>query len=276
MPAKVSVFCIWRDSEPHIHQTLKQLEDLESLQDFEFSFYFYENDSKDNTFSILSDWISHRKGSVCSEKLDKPKFGRVIDPARMKFLCECRNKCKALAGENKSDYSLLIDSDIQFNKENFLIQLDVLNQYPDAVMVTPNVRQSIPDYTFGLSIDSYYDVYPFRDKHGNGGMYFSDCPSFKADDQFKWKLGLPIRCLSAFGGFALLLSNAFNKVNWSADVHCDHVNMCFDLGIYGSIYCAPKSLVFVDVGIDQINVDAVKASSANQFKYYQNHFLYAH
>lgn len=275
MKKTVSVFCLWRDSESYIHNTLKQLEDLESISDFEFSFYFYENDSKDSTVFILQNWIKSRRGSFSSERLDAKKFGRVKDPARMHFLCKCRNKCKALAGDNQSDYSLIIDSDIKFNKENFLIQLDVLNKNPDAVMITPNVRQSIPDYTFGLSTDSYYDVYPFRDKHGNSGMYFSDCPSLKADDQFKWKLGLPIRCLSAFGGFALLLSSAFNKVNWSADIHCDHVNMCFDLGAYGNIYCAPKSLVFVDVGIDQINVNAMKASSANQFKYYQQHFSFS-
>lgn len=268
----VSVFCIWRDSEAHIQKTLKQLEDLESLGDFEFSFYFYENDSKDNTASILENWISNRKGLFVSEKLNAQKFDSTTDIARMKLLCECRNKCKALAEKNDSDYSLLIDSDIEFNNNNFLLQIDFLNKNSGAVMTTANVRQSIPDYTFGLSEDSYYDVYPFRDKHGNSGIYFSDCPSYKKEDQFDWKLGKPILCMSAFGGFAIVESWAFNQVEWNADIHCDHVNMCFDLNKYGNIYCIPRSKVYVNVGTEKINVENCKQISANQKEHYLKYF----
>ena len=264
MVKTVSVFCIWRDSEKTIERTLKQLEDLESIGDFKFSFFFYENDSKDNTESILSEWISSRRGSLMSEKLNAKKFGSVGDPERMRFLCECRNKGKELAADNNTDYSLLIDSDIEFNNENFLLQLHSLNTLEKAIMTTPNVRQQIPDYTFELSQDSYYDVYPFRDRHGNTGMYFSDCPSYKQDDQFDWKIGKPIRCLSAFGGFALIKSEFFNKVKWSSDIHCDHVNMCFDLAQYGSIYCVPRSKVYVEVNVKNSELRAFKDMSINQ------------
>lgn len=273
MITKISVFCIWRDSEEHINKTLKQLENLESLSDFEFSFYFYENDSKDKTNGILSDWISKRKGEFLSEKLNAAKFGSTIDIARMKFLCQCRNKCKNLAKENDSDYSLLIDSDINFCNDNFLMQLDFLVKNKNAVMSTANVRQNIPDYVFGSCTDSYYDVYPFRDKHGNVGMYFSDCPSYKPEDQFDWKIGKPIRCMAAFGGFAIIRSYAFNNVKWSADLHCDHVNMCFDLSSYGEIYCLPRSKVYVDIGTDKINVSDAINNSKLQREHYEKFFV---
>ena len=39
MNTKISVFCIWRDSEKTIYKTLKQLEDLESVEGFEFSYF---------------------------------------------------------------------------------------------------------------------------------------------------------------------------------------------------------------------------------------------
>ena len=32
----IAVYSLWRDSEPHIQRTLKQLEDLESLPDLLF------------------------------------------------------------------------------------------------------------------------------------------------------------------------------------------------------------------------------------------------
>ncbi len=268
MNKKISVFCIWRDSEPYVYKTLKQLEDLESLDGFEFSFYFYENDSKDNTVKILENWISNRSGNFLSEKLNFTKFNSTTDPERMKFLCQCRNKCKELASENKTDYSLLIDSDIEFNSNNFLLQLNDLLNLDSAVMVTANVRQKIPDLTFNGSSDSYYDVYAFRDKYGSNGIYFSDCPSYIHDDQLRWKLSLPIITMSSFGGFALIKSNIFNKVRWLADIHCDHVNMCYDISRYGVIYLNPRSKVFVDVGVDKINLENCIKIAQNQKKDY--------
>lgn len=269
---KISVFCIWRDSEKHIHKTLKQLEEIESLKGFKFSYFFYENDSKDNTESILSEWISGRNGAFLSEKLNAPKFERVVSVERMKFLCDCRNKCKILAGSNDSDYSLLIDGDIEFTADNFMLALNDIQNLPKAVMATPNVRQNIPDLTFLLSEDSYYDVYPFRDRYGNKGMYFSDCPSYLASDQFNWKIGNPILCKSAFGGFALLDSKAFNKVSWSADINCDHVNMCFDLGFYGAIYCNPRNKVYTTVDFQKIDLDNWSHDAQLQKEVYDKYF----
>ena len=272
MAISVSVFCIWRDSCKTIERTLKQLEDLESLCDFKFSFYFYENDSKDETASILAKWMETRAGNLLCEQLNAKKFGSTTDNARMKLLCECRNKGKNLAGDNKTDYSLLMDSDVEFNNENFLLQLKELNRLGQAVMTTANVRQPIPDYTFGISQDSYYDVYPFRDKHGNTGLYFSDCPSYKKEDQFDWRIGKPIRCLSAFGGFAIIKSEFFNKVWWSCDVHCDHVNMCFDLSKYGSIYCVPRSKVYVGINVKEEDLEEFKKMASRQKEVYESNF----
>lgn len=273
MKEKVSVFCIWRDAEEHIHRTLKQLEDIESFDSYDFSYYFYENDSVDNTADILKNWLKSRKGGFVSEKLSAPKFSSTPEIERMKFLCECRNKCKALAGGNESKYSLLIDGDIEFSKENFLMSICDIGTLPFASMVTPNVRQNIPDLTFEGSLDSYYDVYPFRDRHGNEGIYFSDCPSYNQEDQLNWRLGMPIRCLSAFGGFALLKSNDFNKVNWSADVHCDHVNMCFDLGLYGNIYCNPRNKVYTTADLLSINLEACSKIAKQQKQKYETYFI---
>lgn len=251
MIQKISVFCIWRDSEPYIYQTLKQLENLESLKDFEFSFYFYENDSKDNTAFILNEWIKNKNGKFLSEKLNAKKFDSTIDDDRMKFLCECRNKCKNLSENNESNFSLLIDSDISFNNNNFIFQLENLNNLDKAVMVTANVRQNIPDFVTNISNDSYYDTYAFRDAYGNKGLYWSDCPFIRKEDRLNWFFGKPLITMSSFGGFAIIKSEIFNKVNWHSDFHCDHVNMCFDISRYGNIYINPRSKVYVNLNLDQ-------------------------
>ena len=114
----IAVYSLWRDSEPHIQRTLKQLEDLESLPDLSFDYYFYENDSKDNTASILVDWISSREGDLLTEKLYAKSFGRTTDTERMVAMCDFRNRCKNLVSSSDSKYTILIDSDIIFNKDN--------------------------------------------------------------------------------------------------------------------------------------------------------------
>lgn len=272
MKTKISAFCIWRDSEKYIHSALETLESLANLKDFDFSFYFYENDSKDKTPDILEEWINKRHGGFLSEKLGAQKFGSTTDPQRMKLLCSCRNKCKSLAGKNESDFSLLFDSDIKFTVENFLTQISFLFQNTDAVMVTPNVRQNIPDLVFGDKDDSYYDVYPFRDKYGNDGMYCCDCPSFLHEDKIAWKFSKPIRVLSAFGGFAIVRSEIFNKVSWSSDVNCDHVNMCFDISRMGDIYILPYSRVYSHVETNKLNLENLKDIALRQRDIYEKYF----
>ena len=272
MNNRISVFCLWRDSEKTIHRTLKQLEDLESIDGFEFSYFFYENDSTDKTVDILKEWISKKSGDLKAEILNAPKFGSTTDSERMKFLCECRNKCKDLALDNQFDYSLLIDSDIEFNNENFILQFEDLSKLDNAVMVTANVRQNIPDLTFNQNQDSYYDVYAFRDRHGSNGIYFSDCPSYKRDDQFNWKLGIPILTMSSFGGFAIIKSDIFNKVKWHSDIHCDHVNMCYDISRCGNIYCDPRSKVYVNLDLSRLSMDSCINIGKEQKESYNKYF----
>jgi hypothetical protein len=265
MKEKVSVFCIWRDAEEHVYKTLKQLEDIESLSEYEFSYFFYENDSVDNTADVLKNWLETRKGSFLSEKLSAPKFSSTPEIERMKFLCECRNKCKILAKDNDSDYSLLIDGDIEFNKFNFTEQLSNLISLDNAVMTTANVRQNIPDFTFGASVDSYYDSYAFRDAYGNTGLSWSDSPFIRKSDRLKWFIGQPLITMSSFGGFAVIKSSIFNKVKWHSDFHCDHVNMCYDISRYGSIYIIPRSKVYVEIDTSKYDLNSFKDIAQKQF-----------
>ena len=264
MNKKVSVFCIWRDAEKYIQKALKQLEDIDTIKGYDFSYFFYENDSLDNTEEILRSWMASRNGAFLSEKLSAPKFNSTPEIERMKFLCDCRNKCKIISGKNESDYSLLIDGDIEFNQFNFIEQLNNLNSLPNAVMTTANVRQNIPDFTFNSSPDSYYDTYAFRDSYGNNGLYWSDSPFIRKENRLGWMIGEPQITMSSFGGFAIIKSSIFNKVKWHSDFHCDHVNMCYDISRYGNIYIIPRSKVYVDLDISKHDLNHFKNMAQQQ------------
>ena len=112
MNKKVSVFCIWRDSEKTIDRTLKQLESLESLQNYEFSYYFYENDSEDNTKSVLGNWLIDRSGSFLSEKLSAKKFGSVAT------YCPPHPKDKPELFSSLRGYELGVDEKATSNNRN--------------------------------------------------------------------------------------------------------------------------------------------------------------
>lgn len=259
----ISVYSLWRDSEPHIHRTLSQLEDLESL-DYDFEYYFYENDSKDNTVRILEDWMRERKGSFLHENLNRQKFKSTPDVKRMEFLCECRNKCKDLLKDTQSRYTLLFDSDVEFNKNNLIQHLNTIERIDGCCLITPNIRQNIPDLMYGITKDSYYDVYPLFDGRDRSCWYWTDCPFTYGLDRMKWSLGQPIKCASAFGGFALMKTDVLKKVKWSTDGLCDHVNFCKEILPYGSIYLDPKNKVYVQIDLSEHDLNQFRVIAKHQ------------
>jgi len=269
MRDSIAVYSLWRDSEPHIYRTLSQLENLEKL-DYDFEYYFYENDSKDNTVDILSKWISTRKGLFDHENLKAKKF--VSDGAldRMNFLTKCRNKCKDLGENSKSKYCLLIDSDIEFDNENLIKQINLLNNLKDAVAITPNVRQiNVPDLMNKVSPDSFYDLHALRDFDKQRGIYFTDCPFIKSKDRLDWILKKPIKCTSSFGGFFILLNEHFQKTEWSTNGDCEHIFFCEKLLEFGSIYLDPSSKVYAEPDLTNISMDACQRIATHQLNYFK-------
>jgi hypothetical protein len=253
----ISVYSLWRDSEPHIYRTLRQLEDLESL-DYDFEYYFYENDSKDNTVAILKNWLKNRNHKFRHENINAKKFGSVTSVERMKLLCECRNKCRELLVDTESKYTVLIDSDVIFNKNNLKQHIKTIETIDDCQLITPNVRQNIPDLMHEVTEDSYYDIHALFDSKGSQGLYFTDCPFINGLDRMNWSLGRAIKCNSAFGGFALTYTKILKKVKWSTSGDCEHVNFCKELSDFGSIYLNPKNKVYTEIDKSIVNMPSCK------------------
>ncbi len=264
----VNVYSLWRDSASHINRTLGQLEELNKLSLFNFRWFFYENDSQDQTLDILRNWQRGKEGSIFSEKLNSPRFGSVPNNVRTALLSYYRNKNKELGKGVGSNYSLVFDSDLIFNSNDFMELFGNLRLKEDVVMVTSNCRQNVPDFVFGTGDESYYDVYCLRDKWGNDAMYFADSPFYNQKDNEDFRSGMNVEVKSAFGGLALIKSDVFDLVKWSADVHSEHVNFCYDVGQYGKILAIPTSRPRTEIDLNSLNIENCKKIAANEYSRY--------
>lgn len=271
---KLAVLGLWRDSENYINSTLKALSDLKEICDPEF--YFYENDSIDNTYQILSDWMFNKTGQLISENIKAPKFGSVPNIERLILLSYYRNKVKTLLTNYDNIYVLLIDTDIKFNNSHLL---DLINnmEKTNAVMVSSNTRQNqIPDLMFSKTSDSFYDVFAMRDRYHNNGLYFTDCPFVLQSDRLLWQELSPVKTQSSFGGFALVKTHALKQSNWSTCLHSEHINFCSDIAKFGDIYISPSCKTQTDINLSSINLEACQKIADQQIDFvHQLNYFYS-
>ncbi len=242
---KISIFSLFRDSESYIHDSLKSLDEIRSSTKADFEYFFYENDSKDNTSGILKEWMKGKEGKLLSETANEQSHGSTLEPNRMIKMARIRNKMAELGKPTNSDYSVVFDSDLSFSKNiinDFLKYTDL-----DFSMLTANSRQTVPCKMGGDSETSYYDSLSLFDLEDNHCMTWSDNPFYEDSDRLKFKQGKPIHVKRAFGGFALIKSNYFNNVEWSSSGNLEHWALCDQLNKYGKIYFLPKIRPIVNI-----------------------------
>lgn len=239
---RISVFSLFRNSEPYLKKCLSQLESLELSTDADFSYFFYENDSTDNTVSILKSWIKNKKGRLLSETLGKKKFGSTLDPERMILMSEIRNKMKSIC-EIETDYSLIFDSDITFksNTVNQFLKFNNLDHcdYPNYSMLTSNIRQDVPCKMGSGKQDSYYDSSCLFDLNKTNCMTWSDNPFYETSDRDNFENNLPIEIYRGFGSMAFLPSPLLHKVKWQSNGESEHWSFCDQLRKFDPIYFIP-------------------------------------
>jgi hypothetical protein len=263
----ISVLGLWRNSEKHIYKILSSLEDLTVLGNI--SFYFYENDSTDNTLSLLKQWMKDKKGCLFNEYINAPFFGSVTNIERLIFLSYYRNKAKELLSNTDSEYTLLMDTDVLFNNSHVLELVKDIKD-TNAAMVVANTRQKeIPDLMYGVTTDSFYDVYPFRDSYNNNGLYFTDCPFILVADRNLWEKNQPIKINSGFSGFSLIKTTVLKKPNiiWSTCGHSEHVNFCSEIRSHGDIYISTTCCPITHVDPSRINIAAFTETAKKQIHY---------
>lgn len=260
----INVYALFRNSEKHIARTLEQFANLTSLPKLEFNFFFYENDSRDNTLSILQDWCKLFNGKVLSETLNAPSFGSVESEERVALLSYYRNKNKSMGADTYSDYSLVIDTDLTWCNSDFNALLDFMEENQNYVLAASNCRQPLKDLVFNESEDSHYDTYAFRDKIGLKGVYFADTPFYRKEDKERFQKFLPVEVNSAFGGFALFDSVPFNEEKWASFGDSEHVALCGALRSWGRIAVVPTSRPFSEIDLSTLNMENCKKIGLQQ------------
>lgn len=233
-PKEISIFSLWRDSEKTIHRSLSQLEDLENENNnIKFSYFFYENDSKDNTRSILKEWMSKKTGLLYNEDIDTLKYGSTMSMDRLQKMAYYRNKVVNLARYITTDFSMMFDSDVIFNKDlisRFLSKVD-----EETVMYTPFVEQNIKCKICDCGKDSYYDVACLFDSNNIQALHWSCNPFISVFDRMNFAQGNAVSVNSAFGSCAFFKSEILNYSNWDNEFGLEHIAFCKQARRFGKI-----------------------------------------
>jgi len=207
------------------------------------SIFFYENDSNDDTVSILESYRGKTKLEFLSEKREDKDYRELIDTGvdpwhfgRCKILAECRNKYLDIILSNYIDYDYLcvLDLDIKggwsytgFYHGVFTLESDPKNACVSAygVLTEPTNLKPLEDYKPEQYI--MYDSLAFRPLGKPKGIHILHTPMF---NRITFERGdEPLEVLSNFGGMALyrlpLLKNKqYGARQWKeGEVDPDHV-----------------------------------------------------
>ena len=219
-----------------------------------FYFYFYENDSSDNTKEILSNFMKSNKGKLISENLGKKIFKRDTSLGRIENICACRNKHLSMK-PFEGDWSIFIDSDIEF--PNNIIERFICKNLPeDLVGLTCNGKDKLK-CRIKKNENHYYDTLAFIDKNNNSGFLKfkrsgpNSCPFSEKEDIKKWDEDKLIKTNSSFGGMAFYKTDILNNNDVKYKVEfiektkycCEHFGFNKELRNYGNIYSDPTLIV---------------------------------
>lgn len=242
---KISVISLFRDSEDYIHKAFKNLEALEGNYGMEY--FFYENDSKDNTARLLKGWMEKRQGIIVSENLGAPKFAQTTDPVRFFMMAGYRNKILDEAKPLDSQWTLLLDSDVDF-PEN-IIEKYLSLEIPDVVMYTPCIEHNIKCHMCEPRCDkpAYFDHFALRDRNDRLGQLFSCNPFWEKEDREAWAQDKPVEVHCAFGGAVLIKSGILNRCYWNTEGDCEHVLFAEQVREHGKIVAVPFVKTWTEV-----------------------------
>ena len=257
----IAFVSVLRDCEDYLPYMFKLFDTIINTFACKFEFYFLENDSKDTTNVLLSDWIETRDGSVFVYRLkdDYPKTSHGIDHRRISTISMLRNKIIDAITPVSSKWTIMMDSHVYLDpiviKELFDKQ-PALNRYG---MICPFTGKLFPvnilnkeakerldatDKNKMVSINHYYDTYSLVDI-GNK-MHHPLCPFEKCQICTRERLGagryhVPagldiVEVNACFGGFAMIESSvlANPRVRWDSISYeskmdlatCEHMLFC--------------------------------------------------
>ena len=239
----ISVFSLFRNNESYLPYYFKKMEKFE--QKYDMYYYFYENDSTDNTKELLKEFMKNRKGNLVLETLknklttNEKTMSNGISMNRGSKMAYIRNLNKKSAKDNNTNYSIVIDSEVYFNSNIIDKMIKSINKNNKIAMITP-FNICYETYSYQKHPIHYYDSLAFitndnlSHKQTANTCLFDIC--YKCINHRKiynvninknklLSVKKNIKVNSAFGGFVLLKSDIFNKVKWGNTI-CEHHYFC--------------------------------------------------
>lgn len=226
---KIIVTGLVRDAEKYLISSVEQLLFLEKTCQ-SVSYFFYENDSIDQTPSILES-ISNTKSNFkfLSEQLDLPKFGSVKKIERTMNLSKARNKCLEYIKKTYDDYDYIIVLDLDYD---YIDPYGVLNSfghfsYHNIDGICGNTYQLKElGKKGGKKYVWNYDSWAFRLNHW--AYLGSNSTIYNADPMLwfgMWRLPIGseiIPIYSGFGGCCIYKLKKYIEGKYSGE-DCEHV-----------------------------------------------------
>jgi hypothetical protein len=166
----ILIYTIIRNRSSFVNKFYNQIKDIVNTFQDKYDFYLsiYENDSDDSTKEKIfrQDWSFLSGVSIVSENINTKYFESVKDGERVKNLALARNKAIEAGGFlDKSDYVMMIESDINFDISSVEKLLNFKNIEPDFhIASTISIRnRRLYDWWATRKQPEYIDKYPLED-----------------------------------------------------------------------------------------------------------------
>ncbi len=278
----LDIYIILKNNEYYVTKILPNI--INELQiNFNCRWFIYENNSSDNTKNNLKILFEKLNAILLLEKEDfnpnlfnKENCEYIEDKMNDKknnypkigYRCEkiaiARERCKKLCPGKKSEWSLLLDTDVFINYEKSIIPLieareklsngKMFCSYTTTCVPYPKYTTNNFDNTLIYKgnryiFDYYYDTFAY-----NWGEYLWEY-SFKDIIEKEFGDQEYLKVKSAFGGCVLIESNTLHKSTWNTICNdemksyngykiygaSEHYNFCKDVKKHGDIYIVKES-----------------------------------
>lgn len=239
--SKVLICGITRDNAERLPKTIQRIEQLGScFQDYKV--VIYENDSKDKSQQILSEWVkTNPKVIYIQEKLDLPPAIHTggLSTLRFQRLAQCREKYREevvnpIYGEYK--YVVVVDMDL---KDWSLEGIAHSFAQPSWDIISANGRWG----------PIYYDTLAFRNDIFTDTLNRGNQREMAKVAMKRSRFRPLVPCRSSFGGLAVYKRDCFLACSYTDSSlvdDCEHViiHNCMRNKGFDKVYMNPAMLVY--------------------------------
>jgi hypothetical protein len=254
---RISVIGCFKNNQKYLESFLfDMLNAFEKYYACEFVYYFIENNSKDNTYNALKDFISTKtfESKVFKFNVDEDYIntGKGITYDRIGSILKVRNMLMNNITPINSEWSIIVDSGIYFQKEILMEMFKVSPKSENIGLLSPYTQQMflkgvhLPATEENKLLNHYFDTYAFTDMHGHShypSCAFKKCKVCNTPNRMNDLTKIEeskhiVDVNSCFGGFVLIDNEILNDYNirWDTITYnenmeclCEHVLFCYQI-----------------------------------------------